>query len=143
MDTEVMASFSALPNDVRNILLAVRELIFDCATQTHEIGTIQEVLRWGQPSYITPVTKAGSLIRLGQSKTGAAALFVHCQTTLVSEFKHAFPNDFVFEGNRAIQIDDLSSEKVEKLKLIITRALTYHLHKGGPRARANRNEMDA
>ena len=127
MNEEIKACYAAFPDDVRDILLDVRALIFECAAQNPEIGPIEEVLRWGQPSYITPKTKAGTTIRLGQSKAGPATLFVHCQTTLITEFKTAFQNDFIYEGNRAVQISDLPSDKVEKLKLMVTRALTYHL----------------
>ncbi|WP_262695390.1 hypothetical protein [Kordiimonas aquimaris] len=129
MRPEIKACFHAFPDEVKTTLLNIRSMIFDAGRRTPEVGVIEEVLRWGQPSYITPKTKAGTTIRLGQSKAGPTALFVHCQTTLIADFRSTFPDDFTYEGNRAVLIEDLSSEKTSILELMIKRALTYHLCK--------------
>mgnify|MGYP000592624135 CR=1 FL=1 len=44
-------------------------------------------LRWGQPAYLAP---KGSTLRVGIPKSGGAfALFAHCQTTLIADFREA------------------------------------------------------
>ncbi len=63
----------------------------------------------------------------GIPKTGGLALYVHCQTTLLSEFQSLFPDKFKYEGNRAIHFTPGQPLPFEKLRLLIKNALTYHL----------------
>lgn len=125
-DPEVAAFFDALGEDERTSLLRLRKLIFDVAEQTPGVGRVQETLKWGQPAYLTPETKSGTTIRLGSPTSGSIALYAHCQTTLISDFRALFPQDFRYEGNRAIhfQIDD--PLPLGRLELLITNALKYH-----------------
>lgn len=94
-----------------------------------EIGRIQETLKWGQPSYLTPETKAGSTIRLGVPKQGGFALYAHCQTTIISDFQAIFGEDFRFDGNRAVTFSAHDEPDTDKLRLLVRSALTYHLSK--------------
>ena len=86
-------------------------------------------MKWGQPSYLTTKTKAGSTVRLGLPKTGGFAIYTHCQTSLMSDFQTLFPDDFVYEGNRAIHFQSEEDLQADKLRLLIKAALTYHLKK--------------
>src|ERR1700758_5615038 len=78
------ALFNRYPAPVKAKLLALRRLIFDTAKATKGVGTLQETLKWGQPSYLTPETKSGSTIRIDQvkAKAGQVAIYFHCQTNL-------------------------------------------------------------
>jgi len=72
-DPNVARRFASFPQDLRAPLLDLREMIFDIAQKTPGVGAIEETLKWGQPAYLTPVTKSGSTIRLGQAGvTGCA-----------------------------------------------------------------------
>ncbi|NSY38728.1 DUF1801 domain-containing protein [Leisingera sp. ANG59] len=124
---EVEAGFAVSDPLAREGLLRLRQLIFDTAAETPEAGRVEEVLRWGQPSYIMPETKAGSTIRLGVPKGARFALFVHCQSRLIPEFAAAFPAWDRFEGTRAVLFDD--PQQVEPLRhgWLIKRALTYKI----------------
>ena len=130
-DPNVEAAFAALPEPGRRGLLALRRLIFQTAAETPEAGRLEETLKWGQPAYLTPDTKAGSTIRLGLPKEGGFALYAHCQTTIISDFRSLFPDDFAFEANRAVHFEDERSIEPDKLSLLIRSALTYHLRKRG------------
>jgi hypothetical protein len=125
-DPNVERAFSAFPIEARRGLLQLRELIFDVAARTEGVGCILETLKWGQPSYLTPETKSGSTIRLGLPKGGGFAIYAHCQTSIISDFQAIFPNDFVYEGNRAIHFASSDDLIIEKLELFLTSALTYH-----------------
>lgn len=129
MADDVKAVFNAMPEDTRLILLAVRDLVFETATQTNEAGEVVETLKWGQPSYLTVRPKSGSTIRLGTGKSGEPALFCHCQTSLVSQFRDVYPQVFDFEGNRALVIKDDSPLPRDELSHCIALALTYHKRK--------------
>lgn len=126
-DPDVEARFASFPQPARRGLLALRRLIFETAETTPGVGALEETLKWGQPAYLTRETKSGSTIRLGLPKQGGFALYTHCQTTILSDFRSLFPDDFVYEGNRAIHFQDGEEPSPEKLTLLIRLALTYHL----------------
>lgn len=107
----------------------LRSLIFEIATHLPEVGEIEETLKWGQPSYLTSKPKSGSPIRLGIPKTGGFGIYTHCQTTLISDFQNLFPDDFTYEGNRAIHFNSGDDIPFDKLRMFISSALTYHIKK--------------
>lgn len=126
-DPNVERVFADFPEDDQGGLLALRELIFEVARRTEGVGEIQETLKWGQPAYLTPQTKSGSTIRLGIPKQGGFAIYTHCQTTVMSDFQSIFPEAFEYEGNRAIHFHSGQILPLDRLELLIGRALTYHL----------------
>ena len=127
MTPDVRAAFDALEPKAREALLRLRELVFEVADDTPEVGPIEEVLRWGQPSYITPTKKAASTLRLGIPKRGAFAIFAHCQSSVISDYVTLFPDQDRIDGNRAVLFDDVSQIDPQRHGLLIKSALTYHL----------------
>lgn len=126
-DPAVANAFAAFPQPARTALLQLRDLIFEVAADTPEAGRIEETLKWGQPAYLTPDTKSGSTLRLSMPKNGGIGVYTHCQTTIMSDFQMLFPEDFTYEGNRAVHFKDTASLDTAKLRLLIKSALTYHL----------------
>lgn len=125
---EVQAVFLGFDRSVRPGLLLLREVIFEEAASLPEVGSIEECLKWGQPSYLTPVSGSGTTIRLGVPKEGGFALYVHCQTTLISDFLALFPDEFTVEKKRAIRFQKApSTRELEMIRVLIRAALTYHL----------------
>lgn len=88
MDETVKAAFDAFEMPVRDRLLEVRDLILKTADEC-EARPLTKTLKWGQPSYLTEATKSGTTIRLGIPKGsgGRCAMFVSCQTSLLSEYR--------------------------------------------------------
>lgn len=127
----VEAAFDPFPKIARAKLHAVRRLIFETARKTEGVGALEETLKWGQPSYLTPETKSGTTIRLGQPKgqDNAIAVFFHCQTDLVKTFRELYPNEFAFEGNRAVIMSASDTLPKDALRHCIALALTYHARK--------------
>ena len=123
----VAAAFQAFPDDVRDIALALRTLILDVARETPEAGPLEESLRWGQPAYLTTQTKSGSTLRIGVLKSGDAAIFAHCATTIIGTYAATFPGMDQIEGNRAVAFSNLDAVVPERLRLLIRHGLTYHL----------------
>ena len=130
-DPAVEAAFDAYPKPLKARLLALRRLIFDTARTTEGVGALEETLKWGQPSYLTPETKSGSTIRIDAIKAGADryAVYFHCQTNLVETFRELYPREFSYGGNRCIilNVDDDVPEPA--LRHCVALALTYHLTK--------------
>ncbi|MEL6127348.1 MAG: DUF1801 domain-containing protein [Pseudomonadota bacterium] len=123
----VRDAFAAFPPGAQPGLLRLRHLILDTAALRPEVGRIEETLRWGQPSYLTPETKSGTTLRLGVPRTGGFALYAHCQTSVIAEAQEMFPGTFMVEGTRALLFDDPEALPEEPLRIVIGRALTYHL----------------
>jgi len=130
-NSEVAAVFAAYPKALKTKLMFLRQLIFEVASQTDGVGTLEETLKWGQPSYLTSASKSGSLIRIDQikSQTGKYAMYFHCQTTLVDTFKEMYRGKFEFGGNRSIIFSAGDDVPVKELRHCISMALTYHLNK--------------
>ncbi|KRP88465.1 hypothetical protein ACVMIH_004905 [Bradyrhizobium sp. USDA 4503] len=124
------ALFDTYPAPVRAKLLALRRLIFETAKATKGVGALEETLKWGQPSYLTPETGSGSTVRIDQVKPAAdqVAVYFHCQTNLVETFRELYP-ELSYSGNRAILLDVAGKLPEPALRHCVALALTYHLNK--------------
>ncbi|REF27963.1 uncharacterized protein DUF1801 [Xenorhabdus cabanillasii] len=125
---EVYSVFNNYPERYQKILLTIRELIFDVASETAGVGLITETLKWGQPSYLTLETGSGTTIRLDRFGHSHVAIFFHCQTTLVDTFKTLFP-ELIYSKNRAIVLDPEDDLPTNELSICIEMSLTYKLRK--------------
>ncbi len=126
---QVQDAFDRFSPGARSGSLKLRELIFECAADSEDVGPITEALRWGQPAYLT---KTGSTLRLGVPKTGGFAIYAHCQTTIINDFAQLFPGDFDIEGNRAVRFSVTTEIDSDKLRFLIKHALTYKLNRSTP-----------
>jgi hypothetical protein len=122
----VKLKFDGYPARQREQLMALRDMVFDVAAATPGVGAIEEALKWGQPSYLTPETGSGTTIRIDAHPAGGAAIYVNCQTNLVDTFRGHYPA-LAYEGVRAVVLD--GSEPAEPVRHIIALTLTYHARK--------------
>jgi hypothetical protein len=125
----VDAVLRAYPRPVRAKLLALRRLIFDIAKTTKGVGRLEETLKWGQPSYLTPETKSGSTIRIEKFAANRYAVYFHCQTDLVATFRELYPGELSFGGNRSILLNAEDEIPEPALRHCLALALTYHQNK--------------
>ena len=127
-DPKLAAAFNRFDNEVRPHLLSLRQLIFETAATIPDCGEVIESLKWGQPSYATVRPKTGTPIRLGVPKSypGCYALYVSCQTTLIETLRQTTPDDFIFDGNRALimRVDTTYSHDITGHCMAM--ALTYY-----------------
>lgn len=126
MEKIIVDRFEQFPVEYRIPLLQIRELIFATAAEIDGVGELEESLKWNQPSYATKVSKSGSPIRIDRFGDEKIALFFHCQTTLIEEFRALLKDRLEFSGNRAIVLDTNEELPVKELRYCIQRALTYH-----------------
>jgi hypothetical protein len=129
--TRAKSSNSAVDAVFKAKLLALRRLIFDAAKATKGVGAVEETLKWGQPSYLTPETKSGSTIRIDQVKSAPHqyAVYFHCQTDLVATFRELYPTELSYGGNRSILLNAEDDVPEPVLRHCVALALTYHLNK--------------
>jgi hypothetical protein len=133
---QVDAVFDAYPEMTKAKLLFLRQLIFEVAAETDGVGELEETLKWQQPSYLTATSKSGSTIRIDQvdAEEGQYAMYFNCNTTLLDTFRQRYPDEFEYQGDRAIVFDASDDIPVDELKECIALALTYHLTKKGKRS---------
>lgn len=133
-DPAVAKIFESYPLPIRQKLLLLRDLILSTAAATEGVGKIEEMLKWGEPAYLTSASKSGSTIRIAWKAADPSkyAMYFNCHTTLIDSFRTLFPNDFVFEGNRRIVFAEEAVLPTEYLSFCIAAALTYHISKNTP-----------
>ena len=122
---EVLEVFNNYPEPIRQKLMFLRQLVLDTASETEGVVSLEEALKWGEPSYLA---KSGSAIRMGwkRSKPDQYALYFNCKTKLVDTFKELYNGLFKFEGNRAIVFNENDEIPVSELKHCISLSLKYH-----------------
>ncbi len=130
-DKAVENVFKSYPQEIREKLLLLRQLVIETAAETESITSLEETLKWGEPSYLT---KSGSTIRMDwkKSKPNQYALYFNCKTKLIDTFKERYKNEFKYEGNRAIVFNKHDKIPINELKHCILLSLTYHQRKHLP-----------
>lgn len=131
INSEVAAVFNSYPKKIKSKLMLLRQLILDTAASIEGIGEIEETLKWGEPSYLTPESKSGSTIRIAwkAKRKEHYSIFFKCTANLVPAFKEKFPQQFKFGGKRSIDFHLNDDVPVKELKQCIALALTYHRNK--------------
>ena len=123
--------FNNYPKHIRRKLMRLRQLVLDTASETEGVSTLEETLKWGEPSYLT---KSGSTIRMHwrASRPDRYGMYFHCKTKLVDTFKELYSDKLKFEGNRAIVFNEDDEIPINELKHCISLSLTYHRRKHLP-----------
>lgn len=117
--------FDDYPTTVKNQLFHLRELILKVASEIDGLSSLEETLKWGEPSYIT---KYGSTLRMDWKRKNPEqyALYFQCTSKLIPTFKILYRDSFKFEGNSAIVFGLKDTLPEEEIKQCIRMTLTYH-----------------
>ena len=128
---EVGSKFKSYPENIKEKLEYLRDLIINTASEIETIHEIEETLKWGEPSYLV---KKGSTIRMDWKlkAPNQYAMYFNCNTNLVETFKAVYGDLFKYEKNRAILFDLEEEIPRKELKECIEMALKYHLLKDKP-----------
>jgi hypothetical protein len=121
----VTEKFENYPDNVRDKIQFLRELVIETAEEIQDITVLEETLKWGEPSFLT---KNGSTLRMDWKKKtpNQYQMYFKCTSRLVETFRLVFGDFFEYEKNRAI-IFQLDQEiPVNELKKCIKATLTYH-----------------
>ncbi|WP_062135609.1 hypothetical protein [Demequina aestuarii] len=123
----VEAAIADYPDVVRDRILDLRGLVWEVSASEPAIGPVIETLTWGQPSYLPATPRTGTTVRIDRIGPGTdVALFTHCQTSLVDEFRAAHGDLLAHDGTRAIVVPAVGSIPLEELREHIRSALLYH-----------------
>ena len=125
INPKVELVFNKYSPTVHSRIMRLRALILETAKEIDSVESIEETLKWGEPSYLV---KKGSTIRIDwkEKKPNQYAMYFKCTSKLVETFKIVYKDSFEFEDNRAIifQLNDNIPEI--ELKKCIAVGLTYH-----------------
>ncbi len=119
------------PKPMRDALVVLRNVILETAHETEGVGPIEEALRWGQLSFITAESGSGSTIRIDALRNAPTqyAIFFHCQSSLIADFRNRYSGKMKFVDERSIEFSLDQPLPIAELKHCISLALTYHLRK--------------
>mgnify|MGYP000625073497 CR=1 FL=1 len=120
---------SDLPDNLKDKLFSLRELILETAGENPAVGPLDETLKWGEPSFLTSATKSGTTIRINRHNKDDSqyAMYVHCQTDLLDRYRQLYSDKLTLDGNRAVVFNVAEEPPLEAVKHCIAMALTYHL----------------
>ncbi len=120
--------FDTYPSNVLPLLMQLRSLIITVAEESETILTLEETLKWNEPSYIT---KHGSTLRFDwkAKQPDQYALYFKCTSKLVPIIKQLYGNTFKYETSRAIVFKLTDKIPKKEVKHCISLALGYHLIK--------------
>lgn len=127
LPTPIQAATSDYPELAKTAFANIRAMIFEEADRLGA-GPLEETLKWGEPAYLTPVTKSGSTIRMAwkPSDPDNCNIYLNCNTDLVDRLKADFPDVFKTTGNRCIHIPLGKIPNEIPLRAVLSMALTYH-----------------
>lgn len=123
-DKNIEEIFNAYPKEVKEKLLSIREMIFEVSMQTKAIWSIEETLKWWEPSYVSKIWCTVRIDKVHWSDTDFSVFF-NCKTTLISTFKEIFWNQFNYSWNRALIFNINDTIDTDNLKHCIYLSLTY------------------
>ncbi len=117
--------FASYPDIVQDKMRYLRALVIETAEETGDIDTLEETLKWGEPSYLT---KRGSTLRMDYKEKlpDHYAIYFQCTSRLVDTFRLVYHDKFQYEGNRAILFHLNENIPLMELKECIKAALVYH-----------------
>ena len=122
---DVTRVFDGYPDAMRVKMMRLRQLVLDTASETEGVNSLEETLKWGEPSYLT---RSGSTVRMDwkDKSPDRYAIYFNCNTPLVETFKRIYGDTFTFEGKRAIVFGETDQLPIDELKHCVSTALTYH-----------------
>jgi len=101
LPANVAAAYGSYPIAARDVLLNLRAMIFQTAALNPIIGPLSEVLKRGEPSYLTEVSKSGTTVRIPwhAKHPDQIGLYLNCKTTLEDTMREIYPDTFTLSAH--------------------------------------------
>ncbi|SHJ67586.1 hypothetical protein SAMN05444000_111116 [Shimia gijangensis] len=127
--SDIETTIAGWPEAAKTCFHALRKVIFQTAASNSAVGTLEEVLKWGEPSFLTSQTRSGTTLRISwKPKTpDEIGVFVICRTDMLKQVRALYPEAFRYEGTRAAYLPLSHPIPEEAVAYLAMRAQTYHL----------------
>lgn len=129
----LLARIASWSDPAQQALWACRTLFHEIADENN-LGTLDETLKWGQPSWRPSRPRTGSTLRISWSE-GAPdelALFVDCKTDLAERMRETYPDLPRNDGSRALAISLRKPLPEQALAHLAEMTFSYHLKRSAP-----------
>ncbi|WP_158966563.1 DUF1801 domain-containing protein [Chachezhania sediminis] len=121
--TAIAAVFAAMPLATQARARELRALVHEVA-KAEGVTKLEEGLRWREPAFLPG--RAGTAVRIApDGARDGLKMLVHCQTSLIEDWRARFDGRLDFEGNRAVLIPTDAPLDRDALAACIADALTY------------------
>lgn len=130
--TALTARIADWPVKARNTLWQCRE-IFETVAKQAAVGTLDETLKWGQPSWRPTKPRTGSTLRMDWNPKfpDQLSLFVDCKTDLAARMQTLYPHLSENDGQRHLAISLDAPLPVQAITHLADMTFTYHRAKRG------------
>jgi hypothetical protein len=121
---EFESKMDSYPEKVRPQMAFLRSLVLECANELENLTSIEECLKWGEPSF---VNRHGSTLRMDwkEKSPDKYSVFFKCTSKLVPTFIELFSDKLKFEGTREVFFSIDEKLPTQELKQCIKAALMY------------------
>lgn len=115
------------PAPAANALWQCRAMFHDSARRC-DVGTLDEALKWGQPSWRPRRNRTGSTLRMGwnPAQPSHISLFVDCKTDLAARLQELYPQLTGNDGRRQIILDLDHPLPEQAIAHLADMTFTYH-----------------
>jgi len=115
------------PKNAQHALWECRALFHDIAHKA-EVGTLDEALKWGQPSWRPIKPRTGSTLRMDWNPTfpNRLSLFVDCKTDLAARMQDLYPDLPENDGQRHLAIALDKPLPQQAIAHLADMTFTYH-----------------
>lgn len=127
LPAEFSSCVARWPAPARRYFDTIRRIVWNVAVRA-EIGTLDESLKWGQPSWLPQRKRVGSTLRCywHPARADTISLYLNCNTTLAETMKTLYPTSFDYEGRRGLHLSlhaPLPKDAIDHCAFL---TLTYH-----------------
>ena len=128
---DVGAVVAAYPTRARSRFHDIRAIVLSAAADTPETGPLTEILKWGEPAYLTEATKSGATLRIAwnPSDPDRIGIYLNCRSSLVEDVRTLYPGTFEIEGTRGLKLSLDAPLPAEAIDHVARLAQGYHRRK--------------
>jgi len=100
----VATTVAAWPVAAQTAFHALRARIQIAALDVPATGPLLETLKWGEPAWLTQVSKSGTTLRVAWKPVhpDEIGVFVNCRTSLLETIREIYPDAFRYDGTRGL-----------------------------------------
>ena len=123
----LLSRIATWPVSAKEMLWRCRAIFHDVAEQA-KVGTLDETLKWGQPSWRPSKSRTGSTLRIDWNPKfpDRLSFFVDCKTDLAARMQTLYPDLPENDGQRHLAITLSAPLPEQAITHLADMTFTYH-----------------